>query len=151
MPKFDRAQPSSTALNAPGPLGPARPGGVRFARSLVQTGVILGAGQRLFTMPPTVEPVSTTAFSRGAVAHVFCSHAGAVGVGYPREHEGACEPCLSAATCFSPRARPAALGACSTRQTALVTALSASAHDGAEISVRAEEQVRASHCDRTPV
>ena len=57
-------------------------GGVRFARSLVQTGlideyrlvvqpVILGAGERLFTMPLTVEPVSTTAFSRGAVAHVF--------------------------------------------------------------------------------
>ncbi len=43
-------------------------------------------------MPPTVEPVSATAFSRGAVAHVFCSHAAAVGVGYPREHECACEP-----------------------------------------------------------
>ena len=40
-------------------------------------------------MPPTVEPVSATAFSRGAVAHVFCSHAAAVGVGYPREHERA--------------------------------------------------------------
>jgi dihydrofolate reductase len=57
-------------------------GGVRFARSLVQTGlideyrlvvqpVILGAGERLFTMPLTIEPVSTTEFSRGAVAHVF--------------------------------------------------------------------------------
>jgi dihydrofolate reductase len=55
-------------------------GGVRFARSLVQTGlideyrlvvhpVILGAG-----MPLTIEPVSTTAFSRGAVAHVFAAH-----------------------------------------------------------------------------
>jgi dihydrofolate reductase len=60
-------------------------GGVRFARSLVQTGlideyrlvvqpVILGAGERLFTMPPTIEPVNTTAFSRGAVAHVFAAH-----------------------------------------------------------------------------
>jgi dihydrofolate reductase len=60
-------------------------GGVRFARSLVQTGlideyrlvvhpVILGAGERLFTMPLTIEPVSTTAFSSGAVAHVFAAH-----------------------------------------------------------------------------
>ena len=59
-------------------------GGVRFARSLVQAGlvdeyrlvvhpVILGAGERLFTMPLTVEPVSTTAFSRGVVAHVFAA------------------------------------------------------------------------------
>jgi dihydrofolate reductase len=57
-------------------------GGVRFARSLVETGlideyrlvihpVILGAGERLFTAPLTIEPASTTAFSRGAVAHVF--------------------------------------------------------------------------------
>lgn len=57
-------------------------GGVRFARSLVETGlideyrlvvhpVILGAGERLFTTPLTIEPVSTTAFSAGAVAHVF--------------------------------------------------------------------------------
>ena len=60
-------------------------GGVRFARSLVQAGlideyrlvvhpVILGAGERLFTTPLTVEPVSTTAFSRGAVAHVCTAH-----------------------------------------------------------------------------
>lgn len=60
-------------------------GGVRFARSLVRTGlideyrlvvlpVILGAGEQLFTMPLTLEPVSTTAFSRGAVAHVFAAH-----------------------------------------------------------------------------
>jgi dihydrofolate reductase len=60
-------------------------GGVRFARSLVQTGlideyrlvvhpIILGAGERLFTMPLTVEPVSTTAFGGGAVAHVFTAH-----------------------------------------------------------------------------
>jgi dihydrofolate reductase len=57
-------------------------GGVRFARSLVETGlideyrlvvhpVVLGAGERLFTEPLTLQPVSTTAFSRGAVAHVF--------------------------------------------------------------------------------
>ena len=60
-------------------------GGVRFARSLVETGlideyrlvvhpVVLGAGERLFTAPLTIEPVSTTAFSRGAVAHVFTAH-----------------------------------------------------------------------------
>jgi dihydrofolate reductase len=57
-------------------------GGVRFARSLVQTGlideyrlvvhpVILGEGERLFIAPLTIEPISTIAFSRGAVAHVF--------------------------------------------------------------------------------
>ena len=57
-------------------------GGVRFARSLVETGlideyrlvvqpVVLGAGERLFIAPLTIEPVSTTAFSAGAVAHVF--------------------------------------------------------------------------------
>jgi dihydrofolate reductase len=60
-------------------------GGVRFARSLVETGlideyrlvvhpVILGAGERLFTAPHTIEPVSTTTFSGGAVAHVFTAH-----------------------------------------------------------------------------
>jgi dihydrofolate reductase len=60
-------------------------GGVRFARSLVETGlideyrlvvhpVVLGAGERLFTAPLTIEPMSTTAFSRGAVAHVFTAH-----------------------------------------------------------------------------
>jgi dihydrofolate reductase len=57
-------------------------GGVRFARSLVGTGlidefrlvvhpVVLGAGKRLFTAPLAIEPLSTTAFSAGAVAHVF--------------------------------------------------------------------------------
>jgi dihydrofolate reductase len=57
-------------------------GGVRFARSLVATGlideyrlvvhpVVLGAGERLFTAPLAIEPVGTTAFSGGAVAHVF--------------------------------------------------------------------------------
>ena len=57
-------------------------GGTRFARSLVATGlideyrlvvhlVVLGAGERLFDTPLTIEPISTTAFSRGAVAHVF--------------------------------------------------------------------------------
>jgi dihydrofolate reductase len=60
-------------------------GGVRFARSLVETGlideyrlvihpVILGAGERLFAAPMTIEPVCTTAFSSGAVAHVFAAH-----------------------------------------------------------------------------
>ena len=60
-------------------------GGVRFARSLVETGlideyrlvvqpVVLGAGERLFIAPLTIEPVSTTAFSAGAVAHVFTAH-----------------------------------------------------------------------------
>ena len=60
-------------------------GGVRFARSLVQTGlideyrlvvhpIVLGAGERLFAAPLTIEPVSTIAFSGGAVAHVFAAH-----------------------------------------------------------------------------
>ncbi len=60
-------------------------GGSRFARSLVATGlideyrlvvhpVVLGAGERLFRAPLTLEPVSTTAFSGGAVAHVFAAH-----------------------------------------------------------------------------
>jgi dihydrofolate reductase len=60
-------------------------GGVRFARSLVETGlideyrlvvhpVVLGAGERLFTSPLAIDPVSTTVFSAGAVAHVFTAH-----------------------------------------------------------------------------
>jgi dihydrofolate reductase len=60
-------------------------GGVRFARSLVETGlideyrlvvhpVVLGAGERLFLAPLTIDPISTTAFSGGAVAHVFAAH-----------------------------------------------------------------------------
>lgn len=60
-------------------------GGVRFARSLVHSGlideyrlvvnpVVLGEGERLFTAPPALEPISTTAFSRGAVAHVLKAH-----------------------------------------------------------------------------
>jgi dihydrofolate reductase len=60
-------------------------GGVRFARSLVATGlideyrlaihpVILGAGERLFLAPLTIEPISTTVFCGGAVAHVFAAH-----------------------------------------------------------------------------
>ena len=59
-------------------------GGVRFARSLVETGLIdeyrlvihpavLGAGERLFPAPLTIEPMSTIAFSGGAVAHVFAA------------------------------------------------------------------------------
>jgi dihydrofolate reductase len=57
-------------------------GGVWFARSLVETGlideyrlvvhpVVLGAGERLFASPLAIEPISTISFSRGAVAHVF--------------------------------------------------------------------------------
>ena len=60
-------------------------GGARFARSLVETGlideyrlvvhpVVLGAGERLFNAPLTIEPMNTTTFSRGAVAHVFAAH-----------------------------------------------------------------------------
>ena len=60
-------------------------GGVRFARSLVETGlideyrlaihpVVLGAGERLFSAPLTIEPIATTVFSGGAVAHVFTAH-----------------------------------------------------------------------------
>jgi dihydrofolate reductase len=52
-------------------------GGTRFARSLVETGLIdeyRGAGERLFTAPLRIEPMSTIAFSRGAVAHVFAAH-----------------------------------------------------------------------------
>lgn len=59
-------------------------GGARFARSLVATDlideyrlvihpVVLGAGERLFTAPLTIEPISTTVFSGGAVAHVFAA------------------------------------------------------------------------------
>jgi dihydrofolate reductase len=59
-------------------------GGARFARSLVEAGlideyrlvihpVVLGAGERLFTTPRTVKSISTTAFSGGAVAHVFAT------------------------------------------------------------------------------
>jgi dihydrofolate reductase len=60
-------------------------GGAKFARSLVETGLIdeyrllvhpavLGAGERIFSAPLTLEPVSTTAFSGGGVAHVFAAH-----------------------------------------------------------------------------
>lgn len=59
-------------------------GGVRFARSLVATGlideyrllihpVVLGAGERIFSAPLTIEPMSTTVFNGGAVAHVFAA------------------------------------------------------------------------------
>jgi dihydrofolate reductase len=61
-------------------------GGTRFARSLVETGlideyrlvihpVVLGAGERIFSAPLTLEPTSTTVFSGGAVAHVFTARA----------------------------------------------------------------------------
>jgi dihydrofolate reductase len=60
-------------------------GGARFARSLVETGlideyrlvvhpVVLGAGERLFTTPLAIEPMEAITFSRGAVAHVFATH-----------------------------------------------------------------------------
>jgi dihydrofolate reductase len=60
-------------------------GGARFARSLVATGLIdeyrlvihpavLGAGERIFPAPLAIEPVSTTVFRGGAVAHVFTAH-----------------------------------------------------------------------------
>jgi dihydrofolate reductase len=60
-------------------------GGARFARSLVKTGlideyrlvihpVVLGEGERIFTATLTIEPMSTIAFSGGAVAHVFAAH-----------------------------------------------------------------------------
>jgi dihydrofolate reductase len=60
-------------------------GGIRLARPLVETGlideyrlmihpVVLGAGERLFLAPLAIEPVSTTAFSGGGVAHVFTAH-----------------------------------------------------------------------------
>jgi dihydrofolate reductase len=59
-------------------------GGVRFARSLVETGlideyrlvvhpVVLGEGERLFRAPLAIEPVRTTVFSGGTVAHVFAA------------------------------------------------------------------------------
>ncbi|MFC5182759.1 dihydrofolate reductase family protein [Actinomadura harenae] len=57
-------------------------GGVRFARSLVATGlideyrlivhpVILGTGERIFLERLNLTPTSTTAFTAGAVAHTF--------------------------------------------------------------------------------
>jgi dihydrofolate reductase len=60
-------------------------GGTRFARSLVETGlideyrlvvhpIVLGTGEELFTAPLTIEPMTTTVFSGGAVAHVFTAH-----------------------------------------------------------------------------
>ena len=60
-------------------------GGTRFARSLVEAGVIdeyrllvhpavLGTGERIFPAPLTLRPAGTTAFRGGAVAHVFAAH-----------------------------------------------------------------------------
>ena len=60
-------------------------GGARFVRSLVGDGlideyrlavhpVVLGGGERIFPVPLTLEPISTTAFSGGAVGHVFTPH-----------------------------------------------------------------------------
>lgn len=56
-------------------------GGARFARSLCQTGlidefqllvhpVVAGDGERIFVAPLNIEPITTTAFRGGAVAHV---------------------------------------------------------------------------------
>ncbi len=56
-------------------------GGTRFAQSLCKSGLIdelwllvhpavLGDGQRLFVEPMDIEPITTTAFTGGAVAHV---------------------------------------------------------------------------------
>jgi len=60
-------------------------GGIRFARLLVETGlideyrlvihpVILGAGERLLTASRAIDSMRTTVFSGGAVAHVFAAH-----------------------------------------------------------------------------
>ena len=60
-------------------------GGARFARSLVETGlideyrlvvhpVVLGEGKRIFTAPLNIKPMSTIAFSGGAAAHVFAAY-----------------------------------------------------------------------------
>jgi dihydrofolate reductase len=60
-------------------------GGTQFARSLVEAGlideyrlvihpVVLGAGERIFTAPLTIESMGTTVFSGGAAAHVFAAH-----------------------------------------------------------------------------
>jgi hypothetical protein len=40
---------------------------------LVVHPVALAAGERLFSMPLDIEPMNTTAFSSGAVAHVFAA------------------------------------------------------------------------------
>jgi dihydrofolate reductase len=56
-------------------------GGTQFARSLCLSGlideyrlrvhpVVLGEGQRIFVKPINIEPITTTAFIGGAVAHV---------------------------------------------------------------------------------
>src|SRR5262245_19332973 len=78
-------------------------GGVRLARSLVETGliaeyrlvlhpVVLGAGERLFLAPLTVEPISTTVFTGGGVAHVFAAGS------YPRQSPQAPRSTTSCAT-----------------------------------------------------
>jgi hypothetical protein len=48
---------------------------VQTATALIEAAVeALGAGEPLFTAPLTIAPISTTAFSGGAVAHVFTAH-----------------------------------------------------------------------------
>jgi len=57
-------------------------GGARFVRSLIATGLIdqyrllvhpaaLGGGEAIFTEEIEIDPIETTAFSGGAVAHVL--------------------------------------------------------------------------------
>lgn len=72
-------------------------GGARFGRSLVEAGlvdeyrlvvhpVVLGAGEQLFPAPLALDPVSTTAFGGGVVAHVFRARPSsrpAAGLGVP--------------------------------------------------------------------
>jgi hypothetical protein len=36
--------------------------------------VVPGAGERIFTAPLTIESITTTVFTGGAVAHVFSAH-----------------------------------------------------------------------------
>jgi dihydrofolate reductase len=50
------------------------PAGLIDEYRLVIHPVVPGAGERLFRAPLTIEPVSTTVFSAGAVAHVFAAH-----------------------------------------------------------------------------
>jgi hypothetical protein len=35
---------------------------------------VLGAGEQIFLAPLTIEPMSTTVFRGGAVAHLFAAH-----------------------------------------------------------------------------
>ena len=48
--------------------------GIRLVHSTPHRPVVLGAGERIFHAPLTIEPASTTVFSGGAVAHVLAAH-----------------------------------------------------------------------------